>query len=443
MTKPMLHVTPARHWMNDPNGFIYFHGRYHLFYQHFPYENAWGTMHWGHKVSDNLVDWEDLGIALYPSKPYDRNGVFSGSAQVINDELYLYYTGIVYDRYRGEDIHRQEGDGFHACQVLTTSKDGYHFDAQNKRVVVDSFAENTPYGHRVHTRDPKVIQAGDKYYMLLGSKYQKPGQEKTTGMILIYESEGGVHFTFQSKLEDDAIGDMWECPDYFELSGQGILTLSPENIYPENSGHYQNQAVYIPALFKNGKMEITGPARLLDIGEDLYAAQSNLDEDGRRVQFGWMRMPDPEKDGQWIGMMTCPRVLSFHDGQLYTLPHPHYAGAFTIPCGDFHPEKARKMVVDLNPGGAVNIGGYELSYHEDGTIHADREAVFPDNSHIATHFQTTPQPGCHLEIYSDAHIIETFINDGREVLSNIVYNLKNDLSFSNIRYFAIYKTDRE
>ena len=87
MSRPQLHFTPRDHWMNDPNGLIYFNGEYHLFYQYFPYENAWGTMHWGHSVSTDLVHWKDLGIALYPSKPYDRNGVFSGSAIEIDHQM--------------------------------------------------------------------------------------------------------------------------------------------------------------------------------------------------------------------------------------------------------------------------------------------------------------------------------------------------------------------
>ena len=53
--------------MNDPNGMIYYKGQYHLFYQHFPYAPRWGTMHWGHAVSPDLIHWEHVGVALFPS----------------------------------------------------------------------------------------------------------------------------------------------------------------------------------------------------------------------------------------------------------------------------------------------------------------------------------------------------------------------------------------
>ena len=85
-----IHVKPNNNWMNDPNGFIYYGGKYHLFYQYFPYMPEWGTMHWGHAVSEDLVHWEHLGVALFPSKDYDRNGVFSGTALEKDGKLFLY-----------------------------------------------------------------------------------------------------------------------------------------------------------------------------------------------------------------------------------------------------------------------------------------------------------------------------------------------------------------
>ena len=109
--RPKLHFTPIKNWMNDPNGFIYFKGYYHLFYQHFPYDVKWGTMHWGHKISKDFIHWEDKGIALYPSKDFDRNGCFSGSAIEVNNKMYLYYTAVVYTKLNPDNIH-VSGDSF-------------------------------------------------------------------------------------------------------------------------------------------------------------------------------------------------------------------------------------------------------------------------------------------------------------------------------------------
>ena len=66
--KDLVHVKAPGNWINDPNGFIYYKGKYHLFFQHFPYAPEWGTMHWGHTVSEDLVHWEYQGIDCFQPK---------------------------------------------------------------------------------------------------------------------------------------------------------------------------------------------------------------------------------------------------------------------------------------------------------------------------------------------------------------------------------------
>src|SRR5664279_3475301 len=77
--RPQFHFSPEAHWMNDPNGLVYFDGEYHLFYQYYPDSTVWGPMHWGHSVSTNLILWKHLPVALSP----DSLGyIFSGSAVI-------------------------------------------------------------------------------------------------------------------------------------------------------------------------------------------------------------------------------------------------------------------------------------------------------------------------------------------------------------------------
>ena len=114
--KPVNHLTAPIGWINDPNGFIQYKGEYHLFYQYYPYDSAWGPMHWGHAKSKDLVNWEHLPVALAPDQEYDRNGCFSGSAIVKDDQLWLMYTG-----------HIEEEDGVRQVQNMAYSEDGIHF----------------------------------------------------------------------------------------------------------------------------------------------------------------------------------------------------------------------------------------------------------------------------------------------------------------------------
>ena len=132
MIRHMLHLRSPGNWINDPNGFLYYRGLYHLFYQHFPYEPRWGTMHWGHAVSRDLVTWEHRGIALYPSKYWDQNGCFSGSAMENEGAMFLYYTGVRYEVVSPEDIHRSIDEQFEASQLMLVSPDGVRFDNTQK-----------------------------------------------------------------------------------------------------------------------------------------------------------------------------------------------------------------------------------------------------------------------------------------------------------------------
>lgn len=94
--RPDFHLSTRTGWMNDPNGFSYYKGQYHMFYQYYPYDTKWGAMHWGHAISKDLLHWEYLPAALAPDEAYDKDGCFSGSAIELPDgRQLLMYTGVV------------------------------------------------------------------------------------------------------------------------------------------------------------------------------------------------------------------------------------------------------------------------------------------------------------------------------------------------------------
>lgn len=101
------HVRPQSGLLNDPNGFSYFNGEYNLFYQAFPFGAAHGLKSWFHLTSKDLVNWKNMGLAVKPDTKFDSHGAYSGSAHVIDDELFLMYTG----------NHRDENWERHTYQI--------------------------------------------------------------------------------------------------------------------------------------------------------------------------------------------------------------------------------------------------------------------------------------------------------------------------------------
>ena len=74
--RPAYHLTPYVGWMNDPNGFSFYHGKYHLFYQYNPYATHWGPMHWGHFTTKDFIRWHWEGVDLYHRRPVHRRQIF-------------------------------------------------------------------------------------------------------------------------------------------------------------------------------------------------------------------------------------------------------------------------------------------------------------------------------------------------------------------------------
>ena len=142
--QPAFHITGEAGWINDPNGLIFFNGRYHAFYQHNPFDTKWGPMHWGHVVSDDLTNWEYLPIALFPGDDCDKNGCFSGSAIVYNNKLWLMYTGF---------IENEGGESIRQVQCLAESDDGITFKKHG--IVIGK--SDLPEGYApCDFRDPKL-----------------------------------------------------------------------------------------------------------------------------------------------------------------------------------------------------------------------------------------------------------------------------------------------
>lgn len=292
------HFMPEVGWMNDPNGLIWFRGRYHLFFQYNPFDAFWGMMHWGHAVSDDLMHWEYLPPALIPDQPCDdhpKGGCFSGSAIEHDGKLYLVYTGTT-----------NEGDGFKQTQCVAWSEDGVRFEKYAGNPVLTAPAGYDP----ANFRDPRVFAHDGVFYMVVGAKKSERAQ------ALLYRSEDLLQWEFVNVLAESRgeLGYMWECPDFFPLGDEGlyVLMFSP-------MGLGERKTVYLVGEmdFKTGRFShhISGET---DWGFDCYAPQSFLDGKGRRLLIGWANAWDwmpwwkdwgPTYKEGWCGAMTLPREV--------------------------------------------------------------------------------------------------------------------------------------
>lgn len=450
--------------MNDPNGFIYYKGKYHMFYQHFPYAPVWGTMHWGHAVSTDLIHWEHQSIAIFPSKYYDMNGVFSGNAIEKDGKLYLYYTGIRYLNPDPENIHVSMDNEFEASQVLLITEDGEHFDNLNGKQCVIPPCGDYEIMSKIDTRDPKVWETNGMYYMILGSSYHGAGR------VLFLRSRDGIQWEHVSQYRSQEFGSIFECPDLFELDGKQVLFCAATE-YLQDGLWGEAQEIYKFVEFDETDchMKWEAESRYLDYGMDLYATQTNLDAEGNRVFIAWMRMPEPMEDaerGVWNGIMTMPRIMFVKNDHLYFAPHPNIVELFTEDVTEAvlrfnssgliikeaeqvrvlcpkkelqvgrtitetqRSEAQRKEIqtqeypylisAELPEGGQIEIHGYQI-FRQGDCIVADRSKVYPKGKY-RTWFKTPKlQDGNHLDIYVDKHIIEIYVNEGEYVLSNIVY----------------------
>ena len=313
-SRPAFHLTPLTGWMNDPNGFSYYHGQYHLFYQYNPYDTEWDAMHWGHAVSHDLLHWTYLPAALAPDAWYDSFGCFSGSAAELADgRQLLMYTGV---RQVGGDSKKEYQT---QCVAVGNGKD---YQKYEMNPVLDSSA--LPEGLSPYDfRDPKIWRSEDgMFHCVIGAR-----RKDKRGVLLLYESPDGFDWQYAGVLaeNDGRFGLMWECPDFFPLDGKHVLFVSPQDMLPEGfEYHNGNGTVCLTGTF-DGKRFTEEHNQAIDYGIDFYAPQTILTPDGRRVMIGWMQNWDTCKttgyeERPWFGQMSLPRELFLKNGRLYQQP---------------------------------------------------------------------------------------------------------------------------
>ncbi|PSN47193.1 Sucrose-6-phosphate hydrolase [Blattella germanica] len=426
-------------WINDPNGFIYYQGEYHLFYQFNPYDTFSQKIHWGHAKTKDLIHWEHLPVALAPDEWYDADGVFSGSAIEKDGKLYVMYTG-----------NSAEGQ----VQCIAVSEDGIHFEKVPENPVLD--ANDLPSNAQAPDfRDPKVFKRGDLYYVVLVTK-----TTDNRGEVLLYQSADLINWEFKSILLEGTSeqGIMWECPDLYQLDGKDVLVLSPIQI-PRVGNEYWNIDSVVEFVgtmdWESGKMAVE-TVKELDHGMDFYATQSLEDQQGRRIVIAWMAMwgrnfPTDTLGHHWAGSMTLPRELHVKDGLLTQVP---VAEAFNITqnpveyFGVYLTDEVREfnqvsgetgllnIVVNLNVASVftIDLRANEnektvLTYNtESQELILDRTSsgitiIGGENPTVYSRIVNVPlvRSRLILQIFLDVSSVEVFVNEGVETMTSTIY----------------------
>ena len=342
--RPHYHVSVPFGWANDPNGTIFFQGRAHLFYQHYPHRPEWGPMHWGHVSTEDFLHWEQRPVALWPDHPYEVVcGCCSGCTIEHHGKLHLMYTA-------AQPLMQR--------QCMAVSKDGDRFvkDPQNPILTAEMLS---PEIYEEDFRDPRIFRKGDDWYLLAGIRFLENGErveappthqrEQTNphepapehkkegwGNLCLLKSNDLYHWSYVGRLfypqpelspEFLRLGGVYECPDYFVTENGAEVLLSSPQFLPQLGHRYQNihSSLYMLGHldFETGRFQVETVDEI-DSGFDFYAAQTLRHPDGRVIMIAWKEMwdrsfPTAKREG-WAGTYTLPRELSVEGNCLLQKP---------------------------------------------------------------------------------------------------------------------------
>lgn len=414
-----FHAMPQIGWMNDPNGLVYYKGKYHIFYQHHPYDSVWGPMYWGHMVSKDLITFEHLPIALAPDQP-DETGCFSGGAIIdVNDSdvLHLFYTK-----------HYEGHDGTKETQALASSRDGLHFKKREQPIITAEMVED--YAKTNDVRDPSPFYQNGYYYIFVGAQgYDNHGR------FLIFRSQNLEHFEYYDQWTNPTLfGKMGECPDVSILDGKHLFVYSiieedPKPGQPNNSCHY-----IIGDMDLERKRYTTERVESLDSGHHFYAPQTMKDPSGRTILIAWMDMWGDQTvthnlNHHWQGALSIPRVLKIRNGQLLQRPIDELTryrcqpkpliDGMMIPKHIDMDLNLTKIPFNLSFTNPENKAEHFDVLYDGQKLHVDGTTLTINPLMKKSSRQTYREVA--LRILIDASSIEIFVNDGVETFTSRVY----------------------
>lgn len=420
------HVHPLSGLINDPNGFSYYNGEYHLFCQSYPFGPVHGIKSWIHFASSDMVHWHYLGQAINPDSELDNAGAYSGSGLVHNGELLLAYTG----------NHRDKNWIRTPYQVIAKMD-------KNNKIVKDTNPIILPPEHVTeHFRDPQLFEHNSKYYIILGAQ----DKDTKTGEIDVYESDDlkTWHEVGYLDFSKEKMGYMIECPNLVFVNDQPVLIFCPQGL-DKSIASYDN--IY-PNMYSVGKNIDLSQAKFtptqkapkdLDDGFDVYATQAFNAPDGNAYAISWVGLPDctyPTDDENWANTYSQVKRLEVKDNELYQHPldsikslrMDHEAISNQAHLKD-HTSNQYELKLTIQPDQSGKLFLNADSDLKTGLIldfnTGDSSRLIIDRSNVGP--KVNPEYGeqrevlldlhheLNLDIFVDGSLCEIFINDGKNV----------------------------
>ncbi len=301
--RPQIHFTPAKNWINDPNGMVYVDGTYHLFYQYNPQGNDWGNMSWGHATSTDLMHWSEQAVALTRD---ELGAVFSGSCVI--------------------DKNNTAGFGANAMVALYTAA-GETGDVQGKQQQAIAYSTDGGKNFTRYANNPVIKNNDDN---LRDPKVFWHEQSSQWIMVLAKGWKMGVEFYGSSDLKSwhhlstffmplaGRPSLQWECPDLIQIGNKWVLLVSVNPGGPlVGSGMMYFVGNFDGTIFTADEREYP---LWLDYGMDNYAGVTWSNTGNRRIMIGWMNNWSYSGNvpcSPWRSAMTLPRELKLieYDGK--------------------------------------------------------------------------------------------------------------------------------
>lgn len=444
--RPAYHHTPLYGWMNDPNGMFYKDGVWHLYYQWNPYGSKWQNMTWGHSSSTDLVNWNHHPAAI------EANGlgaVFSGSSVVDTENTAGFGKNAVVALYTSADLSQ--------IQSIAHSADhGHTFEIYPGNPVITLESE---------ARDPNMFwdTANNRWVLSLAHALDHE--------MLFFTSPDLKNWTLQSAFGKGkgAQDGVWECPDLFKLKVDGtdeekwvlVCNINPGGPFGGSATQYFVGDFDGTTFKADTDADGNIPTKWMDYGKDHYATVSwSGAPDNRRTLIGWMsnwQYAAEVPTLQYRSANTLPREAGLFknaDGQIYmsSAPSPELVNirdkeivkvnnksagrkkrVFSLPVSN---DGVCEILLDLDCRRADSVDiriannadeSVTLRYNSsDHTLSFDRRHSgivdfsqdFPAVT-VAPTFENDKKIS--LRIFIDKSSMEVFGNNGKFVMTNLVF----------------------